>query len=96
MDYIKLLKRSDKIFTLQKNVSLTFHRQAQTIVFDNSPETVHNHKSNPVDKPTSPLKKDHCLHRCLRSQIWPSMGREELLFVISEIHLGQSILEGSS
>ncbi|GFS66918.1 integrase catalytic domain-containing protein [Nephila pilipes] len=57
----QVIKRSDKIFTLlikNKNVNISIDR-LKPCFSDNSPETdcAINHKSNPVDKPTSPVKK---------------------------------------
>ncbi|GFS89437.1 integrase catalytic domain-containing protein [Nephila pilipes] len=57
----QVIKRSDKTFTLlikNKNVNISIDR-LKPCFSDNSPETdcAINHKSNPVDKPTSPVKK---------------------------------------
>ncbi|GFS99729.1 uncharacterized protein NPIL_672851 [Nephila pilipes] len=57
----QVIKRSYKIFTLlvkNKNVNVSIDR-LKTYFSDNPSETdsAINHKSNPVDKPTSPVKK---------------------------------------
>ncbi|GFS72487.1 uncharacterized protein NPIL_145101 [Nephila pilipes] len=57
----QVIKRSDKIFTLlvkNKNVNISIDR-LKPCFSDSSSETdcAINHKSNPVDKPTSPVKK---------------------------------------
>ncbi|GFS75397.1 uncharacterized protein NPIL_177071 [Nephila pilipes] len=57
----QVIKRSDKIFTLlvkNKNVNISIDR-LKPCFSESSSETdcAINHKSNPVDKPTSPVKK---------------------------------------
>ncbi|GFS67434.1 transposon Ty3-I Gag-Pol polyprotein [Nephila pilipes] len=57
----QVIKRSDKIFSLlvkNKNVNISIHR-LKPCFSDSSSETdcAINHKRNPVDKPTSPVKK---------------------------------------
>ncbi|GFT30200.1 putative gag-pol protein [Nephila pilipes] len=98
----QVIKRSDKIFTLlvkNKNVNISIDR-LKPCFSDSSSETdcAINHKSNPVDKPTSPVKNRSGLHRCpLLPQPDSQEGDVKLNchFVISEIHLGRvSHLEG--